>query len=234
MSNPITDFFRFMSGGTGEVLALREEKAPEPAIILRSRTAPSDPRFRGGCLFIFAGNRRTKGSYLHLGIPLRFIKEGVNSLFAFRDDLSVIVEIIQDEEFALWCSEEGEGGYAVGVRNGSFTISITESRQGSIIELCARGFADICKRFSLRGWHEDLFREIERAIRKIMEAIAEEQRRKEEAEARERKPPQTGTHHPARRPWGQDRFFHPPHQNRVPREEVSRRRREVHRKYRSL
>jgi hypothetical protein len=162
MFSPVNKFLEIMMEKRRRFLTWVEGQftspAPLPPVLIRSRTTPSDPAFRGVCVFVFAGNGRTKGSYPYLGIPMRFLTEGVNRFFAFRDDLTVIVELVPDEEMPL--PRFRERGYRLGLERGSFTIFIPESRKDDIIELSSRGFTDLCRHLGLPGWHEKLHREI--------------------------------------------------------------------------
>jgi hypothetical protein len=112
---------------------------------------------RNKCFMLFKCNARTKVSYAHMSIPLKFVNRALSKAFAFDKELVIIVEIINDQEFSLLFADRGNSSYAVSLEDEDTPcILIPEAKRDEIISACIGGFVDICQsRDELKPIHKD-------------------------------------------------------------------------------
>jgi hypothetical protein len=119
---------------------------------------------------LFKGNPRTKTSFLYMCIPLKFVNRAVNGLFAFADQLVIVVEIVNDEEFIELYRGTRNIDYLLTYEDkGTPKIVIRESKSREIIDFCIRGFIDVLR---FRG--KEPFRKDDELYLQIKAAVDEE------------------------------------------------------------
>jgi hypothetical protein len=97
------------------------------------------------CLILFKGNPRTKTG-LYMSIPLGFVNRAVDRLFTFKDQLVIVVEIVNDEEFLESYRGTKNVGYLLMYEDKDTPkIIIMESRKDEFIDICIRGFVDVLR-----------------------------------------------------------------------------------------
>jgi hypothetical protein len=118
---------------------------------------------------LFKGNPRTRAG-LYMSIPLKFVNQAVDRLFAFKDRLVIVVEIVNDEEFVKLYRGTKNVGYLLAYEDkGTPKIIIMESKEVEFIDICIRGFIDV-----LRFMGREPFQKDEELYFRIKEAVDEE------------------------------------------------------------
>lgn len=126
------------------------------------------------CCMVFKGNARTKHSYLHMCIPLKFINRALGKISGFEEELVIIVEIVNDQEFDEVKSNSPNADYFITRDEKSIhRIVFPEAKKSDVIDICIRGFIEILMRRNGYDYQlqQSLYPVLKKAVRAEMDAV---------------------------------------------------------------